>query len=134
MRLRCLTISNFKSIKEPIDIEFDDSGYPVTLIGLNGSGKSNVLEAIYYVNYGFLVSGIGVSFPNPMITFAEWRFQDGTYLNTDCLIEPNWPFSHSTQLVRLNSPQSHFGTEIPGQFLIKIEKFGSKEGNSNGGN
>jgi len=47
MRLRRLSISNYKSIKEPQVIEFDDSAYPLTLVGMNGSGKSNILEAIY---------------------------------------------------------------------------------------
>ncbi|GHV00048.1 hypothetical protein FACS1894211_06560 [Clostridia bacterium] len=48
MKLRKLQIAKYKSIKESQLIEFDDDARPITLIGLNGSGKSNLLEAIYH--------------------------------------------------------------------------------------
>lgn len=45
MKIKSLTICNYKSIKEPQTIEFED-GKIATIIGVNGSGKSNLLEAI----------------------------------------------------------------------------------------
>ena len=46
MRLKQITIKKFKSIKEPIDIVLNDEHKFYTFIGKNGSGKTNVLQAI----------------------------------------------------------------------------------------
>jgi len=49
MRLRKLTIKNFKSIQSGVeDLQFIDSMI-TSLIGANGSGKSNILAAISYL-------------------------------------------------------------------------------------
>lgn len=40
-----IEIHNYKSIKEPVEINFYDS-MPTVLIGKNGSGKTNILEAL----------------------------------------------------------------------------------------
>lgn len=45
MRLTKIEIENYKSIKSPITVSFSE-GLPTVLIGKNGSGKTNVLEAI----------------------------------------------------------------------------------------
>ena len=45
MRLTKIEISNYKSIKSPVTISFLE-GLPTVLIGKNGSGKTNVLEAL----------------------------------------------------------------------------------------
>ena len=45
MRIAKVEIQNYKSIKEPIAINFYN-GLPTVLIGKNGSGKTNILEAL----------------------------------------------------------------------------------------
>lgn len=46
MKLKQITIKKFKSIKKPIDIVLNDEHKFYTFIGKNGSGKTNVLQAI----------------------------------------------------------------------------------------
>ena len=48
MQLTCVDILKYKSIKSPVTIYFNE-GEVVTLIGKNGSGKTNVLEALNYI-------------------------------------------------------------------------------------
>ena len=45
MELISIEIESYKSIKKPVAISFFD-GLPTVLIGKNGSGKTNVLEAL----------------------------------------------------------------------------------------
>lgn len=45
MRITRIEIEKYKSIKEPIEINFYDD-LPTVLIGKNGSGKTNILEAL----------------------------------------------------------------------------------------
>lgn len=45
MRITKIEIANYKSIKEPVEINFYN-GFPTVLIGKNGSGKTNILEAL----------------------------------------------------------------------------------------
>lgn len=45
MRIIRIEIEKYKSIKEPIEINFYDN-LPTVLIGKNGSGKTNILEAL----------------------------------------------------------------------------------------
>ena len=45
MRITKIEITNYKSIKEPVEINFYN-GLPTVLIGKNGSGKTNILEAL----------------------------------------------------------------------------------------
>ena len=45
MELISIEIESYKSIKTPVTISFFD-GLPTVLIGKNGSGKTNVLEAL----------------------------------------------------------------------------------------
>lgn len=45
MRITKIEIQNYKSIKEPLEINFYN-GLPTVLIGKNGSGKTNILEAL----------------------------------------------------------------------------------------
>ena len=51
MEITKIEIENFKSIKK---IEFDlkkyGSSYTTMLVGINESGKSNILEAMSYLN------------------------------------------------------------------------------------
>jgi len=46
MELQKIRILNYKSIKESIEIPFTNEGGIVTFIGKNGSGKTNILQAI----------------------------------------------------------------------------------------
>lgn len=46
MEVQKIKILNYKSIKEPIEIPFFNNGGLVTFIGKNGSGKTNILQAI----------------------------------------------------------------------------------------
>ena len=48
MKLTQIDILKYKSIKSPVSILFRE-GKVVTLIGKNGSGKTNVLEALNYI-------------------------------------------------------------------------------------
>lgn len=48
MKLTQIDILKYKSIKQPVSIVFNE-GQVVTLIGKNGSGKTNVLEALNYI-------------------------------------------------------------------------------------
>ncbi len=48
MELIKIELENYKSITEPIDVEFYRN-LPTVLIGKNGSGKSNVLEALEHI-------------------------------------------------------------------------------------
>ena len=45
MRITKIEIQNYKSIKDPVEINLYD-GLPTVLIGKNGSGKTNILEAL----------------------------------------------------------------------------------------
>ena len=45
MRITKIEIANYKSIKEPVEINLYD-GLPTVLIGKNGSGKTNILEVL----------------------------------------------------------------------------------------
>ena len=45
MKITRIEIKKYKSIKEPIEINFYDN-LPTVLIGKNGSGKTNILEAL----------------------------------------------------------------------------------------
>ena len=45
MRITKIEIQNYKSIKELVEINFYN-GLPTVLIGKNGSGKTNILEAL----------------------------------------------------------------------------------------
>ena len=45
MKITRIEIKEYKSIKEPIEINFYDN-LPTVLIGKNGSGKTNILEAL----------------------------------------------------------------------------------------
>ena len=48
MRLTQIDILKYKSIKNPVSVYFNEEEV-VTLIGKNGSGKTNVLEALNYI-------------------------------------------------------------------------------------
>lgn len=48
MKLTQIDILKYKSIKQPVSIVFNECQV-VTLIGKNGSGKTNVLEALNYI-------------------------------------------------------------------------------------
>ena len=48
MKLIKIDINNYKSIASPVSVNFQD-GLPTVLIGKNGSGKSNVLEALEHI-------------------------------------------------------------------------------------
>ena len=45
VRITKIEIHNYKSIKEPVEINFYN-GLPTVLIGKNGSGKTNILEVL----------------------------------------------------------------------------------------
>ena len=45
MRITKIEITNYKSIKEPVEINYYN-GLPTVLIGKNGSGKTNILETL----------------------------------------------------------------------------------------
>ena len=49
MKLIKIDINNYKSIASPVSVNFQD-GLPTVLIGKNGSGKSNVLEALEHIS------------------------------------------------------------------------------------
>lgn len=51
MKLLRLEINGYKNLREKTIFDFSDVTNYVALIGLNGSGKSNVLEAISYILY-----------------------------------------------------------------------------------
>ena len=48
MKLIKIDINNYKSIASPVTVNFQD-GLPTVLIGKNGSGKSNLLEALEHI-------------------------------------------------------------------------------------
>lgn len=58
MRLQRLSATNFKNI-EHAELEFSDKLN--CLLGNNGMGKSNLLDAIYYLSFGKSFSGLGDS-------------------------------------------------------------------------
>ena len=53
MRLKSLYIEDYKNIKKQT-FDFSNSTGYIALIGLNGSGKSNLLEAIGLIFNGIL--------------------------------------------------------------------------------
>lgn len=50
IRLESIEIENFRSFKEKTRIEFPESNYnkPISIIGYNNSGKTNLMNAILY--------------------------------------------------------------------------------------
>ena len=50
MQLNSIIINNFKSIKQPIELDLSQS--MVTMVGKNGSGKTNILDSLFSIfNY-----------------------------------------------------------------------------------
>ncbi|MFW5700386.1 MAG: DNA replication/repair protein RecF [Cyclobacteriaceae bacterium] len=49
MGFQRITLNNFRNLKNQV---IDTSANEIFLVGENGQGKSNFLEAIYYLNYG----------------------------------------------------------------------------------
>lgn len=58
IRIESIEIENFRSFKEKITIEFPERDYkkPISIIGYNNSGKTNLMNAILY--------GIGINYVN----------------------------------------------------------------------
>ena len=57
MELQSIRINSYKSIKKPVDISLNSNNGVITFIGKNGSGKTNILQAIkdtLIKNYGYL--------------------------------------------------------------------------------
>lgn len=57
MELQAIRINSYKSIKKPVDISLNSNNGAITFIGKNGSGKTNILQAIKDTlirNYGYL--------------------------------------------------------------------------------
>jgi DNA replication and repair protein RecF len=52
MRLLNLKAINFRNIKESCNIEFSSDFHDIFLVGNNGQGKTNFLEAIYFLCFG----------------------------------------------------------------------------------
>ena len=66
MRITKIEITNYKSIKEPVEINLYN-GLPTVLIGKNGSGKTNILEALSAIaeangNYFWLRKELSMSY------------------------------------------------------------------------
>ena len=74
MQLRSLTISNFKNIAET-HLEF--SGKVNGFLGNNGMGKSNLLDAIYFLSFCKSFSGV----PDRMLILngQDWAIVKGRY-------------------------------------------------------
>ncbi len=56
MKFRKLTIENYKSFQFPTEIVFPvgEAGRSIFLIGgMNGAGKTSIMEAVTYCLYGF---------------------------------------------------------------------------------
>lgn len=57
MELQSIRINSYKSIKKPVDISLNSNNGVITFVGKNGSGKTNILQAIkdtLIKNYGYL--------------------------------------------------------------------------------
>lgn len=48
MKLKQLAVSGYKNLVDA-SIEFGESAFPLTVIGNNGTGKSNLLEAVCHL-------------------------------------------------------------------------------------
>lgn len=63
MKITKIEIQEYKSIKEPIEINFYDN-LPTVLIGKNGSGKTNILEALDTIaEVNSIYFGASIKFP-----------------------------------------------------------------------
>ena len=76
MEITKLEISNYKSIKSPVSIHFKE-GLPTVLIGKNGSGKSNILEALMLF---FFKATTNIKLEE---TYCEYRAFPQSIYNTD---------------------------------------------------
>lgn len=74
MKLKSLYIKEYKNIKEQIFDFSNNTGY-IALIGLNGSGKSNLLEAI-----GLIFNGIFNNKRIPFVYEIQYDYEGRTYL------------------------------------------------------
>lgn len=75
MRITEIELEIYKSIKEPVKINFYD-GLPTVLIGKNGSGKTNILEALNAIaeangNYYGLSKELSLSYKAHIILSKE---------------------------------------------------------------
>ena len=74
MKLKSLYIKEYKNIKEQT-FDFSNSTGYIALIGLNGSGKSNLLEAI-----GLIFNGIFNNKRIPFVYEIQYDYEGRTYL------------------------------------------------------
>ena len=108
MRLKRLSISNYKSIKKPQVIDFDDSAYPLTLVGMNGSGKSNILEAIYlFFNSGRTNNIYGDSNQLSAEYIATFELSDDELANLESVVDHDRKERFLTVEFSLGKPNIH---------------------------
>lgn len=110
MRINKLALTNFRSYPS-IELEFDPG--VTTFIGDNGSGKTNIAEALIYLSF---LSSHRVSSNAPLITLGEQQAiiraeveRDGRVLQVDLEINTN-----KTNRARLNGNPTRSQREILG--------------------
>ena len=85
MRLKSLYIEEYKNIKEQTFDFSDNTGY-IALIGLNGSGKSNLLEAISII-FKSLINNNGTGVP--FAYSIEYEIDGDTYIRGNRVSKKN---------------------------------------------
>ena len=69
MRIKELEIGNFKNLRD-VSVEFDSDQLSTVLIGRNGTGKSNLLEAlvVLFRDLDLLFGDLDLLFSTPSLT------------------------------------------------------------------
>jgi len=111
MKLINLEINGYKNLKEKCKFDFSNCSNYAALIGLNGSGKSNVLEAISLI-FSHYYHGIAIDFTYSLI----YNLRIGSEVGTNTQIKLS---NDKMKVVGIEKPisKSNYGDYLPANVI-----------------